>query len=154
MRVLSCWRVLWFMAWMISCICRCDSGAVLICWRRSSALWPAGGREGAQGCPDGWQIVPCPTLCHFGKRVQFVAKSSVRSDSAPPADHSKEEFTHHNRLREDLQHLAAHVEASAESRVCSAPSQSQPVCFQSSWCWHPEENFCWWSVWESKNCDH
>lgn len=77
MRVLSCWRVLWFMAWMISCICCCDSGAVLICWRRSSALWPAGGREGAQGCPDGWQIVPCPTLCHFGKRVQFVAKSSV-----------------------------------------------------------------------------
>ena len=73
---------------------------------------------------DGQQPVQCPPLHHFkGVQLdaddrpsfpdQFIDPAGVTgSDAAPPADRSKEECTSHNRLIEDLQHLAAYVEGS------------------------------------------
>ena len=74
---------------------------------------------------DGEQFIERPPLHHCLKRLQpethyraslldYLIKSAgvTGSDAAAPTYSSKEKCTGNNRLVEDLQHLAAHVEGS------------------------------------------
>lgn len=84
MRVRSSWRVFWFKAWMISCICLCDRPVGERA--RLFALLAVGGL--LRGVHDGYQVVPCPPLCPFSE--SSLGPKAVSARFCSP---SKEEFT-------------------------------------------------------------